>query len=106
MNAKKIQHPILYIDDEEDNLTVFSATFRRDYEVHLATSGHKGLEIMKKHNIHLVITDQRMPKMTGTEFLEKIIPHYPDCIRMVLTGFSDVETIIQAILCSGGRNIG
>jgi sigma-B regulation protein RsbU (phosphoserine phosphatase) len=97
MTTEKIRHPILYIDDEEDNLTVFNAAFRRDYEIHLASSGHKGLEIMKKHNIHLVITDQRMPEMTGIEFLEKIIPHYPDCIRIVLTGFSDVEAIIQAI---------
>lgn len=52
---------------------------------------------MKQHNVHLVIADQRMPKMTGIEFLEKIIFEYPDCIRMVLTGFSDVEAIIQAI---------
>ena len=97
MNTEKILHPILYIDDEEDNLTVFNATFRRNYKIHLAISGDKGLEIMKKHDIHLVITDQRMPEMTGIEFLEKIIPLYPDCIRMVLTGFSDVEAIIQAI---------
>jgi serine phosphatase RsbU (regulator of sigma subunit) len=97
MNDEKMLHPILYIDDEEDNLTVFNAAFRRDYKVHLAISGHKGLEIMKDYDIHLVITDQRMPEMTGTEFLEMIIPHYPDCIRMVLTGFSDVEAIIQAI---------
>ena len=97
MNTEKILYPILYIDDEEDNLTVFNAAFRRNYEVHLAISGPKGLEIMKKHDIHLVITDQRMPEMIGTEFLEMIIPHYPDCIRMVLTGFSDVEAIIQAI---------
>jgi C4-dicarboxylate-specific signal transduction histidine kinase len=97
MNTKKIPHPILYIDDEEDNLTVFNATFRRDYEIHVAISGKKGLEIMKEHDIHLVITDQRMPEMTGVEFLERIIPDYPDCIRMVLTGFSDMEAIIQAI---------
>jgi serine phosphatase RsbU (regulator of sigma subunit) len=97
MNTENILHPILYIDDEEDNLTVFNAAFRRDYKVHLAISGHKGLEIMKDYDIHLVITDQRMPEMTGTEFLKMIIPHYPDCIRMVLTGFSDVEAIIQAI---------
>ena len=47
--------------------------------------------------MHLVIADQRMPEMTGIEFLEKIIPEYPDCVRMVLTGYSDVEAIIQAI---------
>ncbi|MEN8230541.1 MAG: SpoIIE family protein phosphatase [Bacteroidota bacterium] len=97
MNTNKTLLPILYIDDEEDNLTVFYSTFRRDYKVHLATSGLEGLEIMKKHNVHMVIADQRMPKMTGIEFLEKIIPEYPDCIRMILTGYSDVEAIIQAI---------
>jgi signal transduction histidine kinase/AraC-like DNA-binding protein len=97
MDSKKILLPILYVDDEEDNLTVFNSTFRRDYEVHLASSGEEGIEIMKKHKIHLVITDQRMPGMTGIQFLEKIIPDYPDCIRMILTGFSDIEAIIQAI---------
>ncbi len=97
MNTSKILHPILYIDDEKDNLTVFQSAFRRDYKVHLAVSGKEGLQIMKKEDIHLVITDQRMPEMTGIEFLEKIMPDYPDCIRMILTGFSDVEAIIQAI---------
>lgn len=97
MNFGKSLYPILYIDDEKDNLTVFQSAFRRDYQVHLATSGKEGLQIMKKEDIHLVITDQRMPEMTGIEFLEKILPDYPDCIRMVLTGFSDVEAIIQAI---------
>lgn len=97
MDKPKSLPPILYVDDEEDNLTVFNSAFRRDYEVHLALSGQEGLEILKKHEIHLIITDQRMPEMTGIQFLEKIIPDYPDCIRMILTGFSDIEAIIQAI---------
>ncbi len=97
MSTKKDLHSILYIDDEEDNLTVFNSTFRRNYNVHLALSGLEGLEIMKNHDIHLVITDQRMPDMTGVQFLEQIIPLYPDCIRMILTGFSDIQAIIQAI---------
>ncbi len=97
MSNKKSLPPILYVDDEEDNLVVFNSTFRRDYEVHLAKSGMEGLEIMKKHLIHVIITDQRMPEMTGIQFLEKVIPDYPDCIRMILTGFSDIEAIIQAI---------
>ena len=97
MDQKKSMQHILYIDDEKDNLTVFYSTFRRLFEIHLASSGKEGLELMKKHDIHLVIADQRMPEMTGIEFLEKIIPEYPDCIRMVLTGYSDVEAIIQAI---------
>ncbi|MCK4855854.1 MAG: response regulator, partial [Bacteroidales bacterium] len=89
--------PLLYVDDEEHNLTSFAATFRKEYKVFTATNGEDGLDIMRNNDIKLVITDQRMPEMTGIEFLEKIIPHYPDCIRMVLTGFSDVEAIIQAI---------
>src|SRR4030043_1335488 len=97
MDKPKSLPPILYVDDEEDNLTVFNSAFRRDYEVYLAKSGQEGLEIIKKHQIQLIITDQRMPEMTGIQFLEKVIPDYPDCIRMVLTGFSDVEAIIQAI---------
>lgn len=97
MDEKKTLPPILYVDDEEDNLIVFNSAFRRDYEIHLAKSGREGLEIMKNHPIQLIITDQRMPEMTGIQFLEKIIPDYPDCIRMILTGFSDIEAIIQAI---------
>ena len=97
MEQNKARQHILYIDDEKDNLTVFYSTFRRYFEVHLASSGKEGLELMKKHDMHLVIADQRMPGMTGIEFLEKIIPEYPDCVRMVLTGYSDVEAIIQAI---------
>jgi serine phosphatase RsbU (regulator of sigma subunit) len=97
MNNNNNRRSILYIDDEEDNLTVFRARFRREFEIHLANSGQQGMEIMKQNDIQVVITDQRMPEMTGVEFLEKIIPDYPDCIRMVLTGFSDVEAIIQAI---------
>jgi sigma-B regulation protein RsbU (phosphoserine phosphatase) len=97
MNSNKLLPPILYVDDEKDNLTVFNSAFRRYYEVHLASSGLEGLEIMKNHEIQLIITDQRMPEMTGIQFLEKIIPDYPDCIRMILTGFSDIEAIIQAI---------
>jgi sigma-B regulation protein RsbU (phosphoserine phosphatase) len=97
MSQNKSLSPILYVDDEEDNLTVFNSAFRRDYKVHLALSGQQGLEIMKKYLIQLIITDQRMPEMTGIQFLEKVIPDYPDCIRMILTGFSDIEAIIQAI---------
>jgi sigma-B regulation protein RsbU (phosphoserine phosphatase) len=97
MEQNKARQHILYIDDEKDNLTVFYSTFRRFFEVHLASSGKEGLELMKKHDMQLVIADQRMPEMTGIEFLEKIIPEYPDCVRMVLTGYSDVEAIIQAI---------
>lgn len=88
---------ILYVDDEVDNLTVFKSTFRREFTIHLAKSGAEGREILKNNEIQVIITDQRMPEMTGIQFLESVNPAYPDCIRMILTGFSDVEAIIEAI---------
>lgn len=88
---------ILYVDDEEQNLVSFTATFRMEYTIHTATSGDEGIEIIHRNPIDLIITDQRMPKMTGIQFLEKILPDYPDAVRMILTGFSDVEAIIGAI---------
>lgn len=94
---EKKDFSILYVDDEEQNLISFKATFRREYHVFTATSGKEGMEIMHNNDIHLIITDQRMPEMTGIQFLEKILPVYPDPIRMILTGFSDVEAIVEAI---------
>ncbi|MCW8410193.1 response regulator [Legionella sp. PATHC035] len=88
---------ILYVDDEANNLTAFVATFRRHFNVYTATSGREGMEIMRHKNIQIVITDQRMPEMTGVQFLESIIPEYPNTIRMILTGFTDIEAIIKAI---------
>ncbi len=87
----------MYVDDEEYNLTSFLATFRREYQIYTATNGNDALEIMRAHEIRLVITDQRMPEMTGIQLLEKIGPEFPDSIRMILTGFSDIEVIIEAI---------
>lgn len=89
--------PILYVDDEEHNLISFAATFRKDYQIHTATNGNDALDIMRKNEVKLVITDQRMPEMTGIQLLEKLSPEFPDSIRMILTGFSDIEVIIEAI---------
>jgi adenylate cyclase len=88
---------ILYVDDEEQNLISFKAAFRRHYAIYTAMSGKEGLDILQKEKISLIITDQRMPEMTGVQFLEKVIPAYPETIRMILTGFSDIEVIIDAI---------
>jgi adenylate cyclase len=95
MNMEKF--PILYVDDEAHNLTSFVATFRREYQIFTATNGNDALEIMRKNEVRLVITDQRMPEMTGIQLLEKIGPEFPNSIRMILTGFSDIEVIIEAI---------
>ena len=88
---------ILYVDDEHQNLVSFKATFRPYYQIHVAHSGLEAIEILKKHKIDLIITDQRMPNMTGVELFESILTDFPDPIRMVLTGYSDVHAIIDAI---------
>jgi signal transduction histidine kinase len=95
MDTKK--YNLLYVDDELHNLTSFKAAFRRHYNIQTANSAKEGMEIMKETPIHLIITDQRMPEMTGVEFLEQTIGLYPESIRMILTGFSDVDDIIRAI---------
>ena len=87
---------ILYVDDEENNLTSFRAALRRYYHIFTAQSGAEGMEIISKNDIHIIVTDQRMPNMTGVQFLQHI-PDEPDNIRMILTGFSDMEAIIEAI---------
>jgi len=92
---KKIK--ILYVDDEENNLQAFKATFRRDYKIFLAISASDAREILKVEDIDLIITDQRMPEETGVEFLESIIPLYPSPIRILLTGYTDIQAVIDAI---------
>lgn len=94
MNTK---YDVLYVDDEQDNLDVFESTFWRDYNLHLATSSREAFSILKKHKIHLIVTDQRMPEMTGVELLEEVVEKYPDTERMILTGFSDSESIVDSI---------
>jgi two-component system sensor histidine kinase/response regulator len=88
---------ILYVDDEVKNLDSFKIIFRKDYDVLVAKSAQEGLEMLEKHEVRLVITDQRMPNMTGVEFLEKIAHIYPEITRIILTGYSDMEAIISAI---------
>src|SRR4249919_1909531 len=92
----KNSYNILYVDDEVNNLNSFRAALRRYYNVYTAESGAEGIEILSKVDIHVVITDQRMPNMTGVQFLQHI-PGDKDNIRIILTGFSDIESIIEAI---------
>ncbi|MFC3881904.1 hybrid sensor histidine kinase/response regulator [Algoriphagus namhaensis] len=88
---------VLYIDDEDNNLKSFRATLRRDFNVFTAIDGEAGLEIARNEEVHVVIADQRMPGMTGTEFFEKMIQINPDPIRILLTGYSDISSVIDAI---------
>ena len=88
---------VLYIDDEESNLNAFKASFRRDFDIKLANSSFEAVEILENTPIEIIISDQKMPKITGVEFFESIIDKYPNAIRILLTGFSDIDAVINAI---------
>lgn len=88
---------VLYIDDEENNLLAFKASFRRLYEIYTAISAADGLKILNSVNIHVVIADQKMPNTTGVEFFKSISTTYPDPIRILLTGYTDIEALADAI---------
>ncbi|MEM7796022.1 MAG: response regulator [Cyanobacteria bacterium P01_C01_bin.118] len=89
---------LLVVDDEPDNLDLLYRTFRREYQVLRAESGRKALEVLEDDGeVAVIISDQRMPEMTGTEFLSKTVPEFPDTVRIILTGFTDVEDLVQAI---------
>lgn len=92
---KKIN--ILYVDDEVNNLISFKALFRLKYNVHIAESGKDAIKILEEEYIHIIITDQRMPEMTGVELLESIIEAHPDPIRILLTGYADLSAVIDAV---------
>lgn len=95
--TEKRKELILYVDDEEKNLDSFKVIFRKEYNIKVANSADEGLDFMEGNDVSLVITDQRMPNMTGVEFLERISGMYPDVIRVILTGYSDEQAIISAI---------
>jgi len=87
----------LYVDDEIHNLNSFKAGFRRLFNIFTANSAAEGRKILDSVDIQIIITDQRMPVTTGIEFLESIIPDYPDPIRILLTGYADINAVIDAI---------
>lgn len=89
---------IIYVDDEENNLSSFKATFRIKFDVLTAISAAEAISLMKEHpDLAIIITDQRMPEMTGVEFLESIIDKYPEPVRILLTGYSDMGAVIDAV---------
>ena len=88
---------VLYIDDEVDNLNSFKATFRRSFEVYTAESALEGKKILEANNIEIVLSDQRMPEMTGVEFFASLIEEHNDCMRILVTGYSDIKAVVDAI---------
>jgi len=95
MEESKIK--ILYIDDEVNNLSAFKANFRKLYDIYTAESAEEGRKVLETVDIEIVLTDQRMPNITGVEFLESIIPDFPNPIRILLTGYTDMQALIDAV---------
>lgn len=88
---------ILVVDDEINNLKLLKRTFRKDYNVFMASSGYEGLDILRNNKIDLIISDQRMPEMSGVDFLEKTLEEFPETIRLIITGYTDADALIKAI---------
>ncbi len=95
VNAEKIN--VLYVDDEANNLQAFTASFRRDFNVFTALSAQEAQVVLADNHIHVLITDQRMPRTSGTELLAEAVKKNPDQARILLTGYADIEAVIEAV---------
>jgi signal transduction histidine kinase/CheY-like chemotaxis protein len=91
------EYPVLYVDDEPENLRIFELTFRRDFAITTAESGEEGLEILSRQPIAVVLSDHRMPGMMGTEFLARVAELDPKTVRIMVTAYGDAETLENAI---------
>jgi signal transduction histidine kinase len=88
---------VLYIDDESNNLHSFRASFRRKFHVLTAISAAEGMKILNEEDVQVIIADQRMPQSTGVEFFNVVRKSHPDPVRILLTGYTDAEAIVDAI---------
>jgi response regulator RpfG family c-di-GMP phosphodiesterase len=96
VNATR-KHTLLVIDDEMDVCDSVHDLLRREFRVLRARSADEGLRLMQDNEVHIIMTDQRMPKVTGVELLTRVYRGHSQAIRMLFTGYADLESIIQAI---------
>jgi response regulator RpfG family c-di-GMP phosphodiesterase len=90
-------YTLLAVDDEPANLRMLERLFRREYRVLTANNGEEALELLGREDVALIITDQRMPGMSGTELLRKTLQTRPETVRIILTGYTDVDSLTDAI---------
>jgi len=91
------QFLVLVVDDEPDILRAFAFNYGDDFQVLTAESGARGLALLETHEPAVIVADQRMPAMSGTDFLERSMVLRPDAVRIILTGYTDIDAIVQAI---------
>jgi DNA-binding NtrC family response regulator len=91
------RHTVLVVDDEPDVVASVKDLLRLDYKVLGATRAAEGLAILEREPVHVVMTDQRMPEITGVQLLEKVRDRYPNAMRLLFTGYADVRAVVDAI---------
>ena len=96
-NKKDTKIKVLYVDDESNNLLAFQAGFRRHYDIYTANNVAEGLGILNDNDIEVILADQRMPKTTGVEFFSIVRKAHPDPMRILITGYTDIEAIVDAV---------
>ena len=97
MEAAAKRGTLLFVDDERRVLTSMRAMFRRDYEVLLANSGQEAIDLLRDHSVDVIVSDQRMPGMTGVEVLKAVKRLAPNAMRILLTGYADLQAIEASI---------
>lgn len=97
--ARTRVHPIrvLFVDDERSNLVTFAEQFEPYFAVLTAQSGEEALRMLEKHTVHAVVSDQRMPGMTGVQLLAQVKKRYPKILRVILTAYADLNDAMDAV---------
>jgi response regulator RpfG family c-di-GMP phosphodiesterase len=95
--SKNFKHCLLVVDDEPNVCDSIEDLLRREFRVLKASNAEEGMKLMQENEVHLILTDQRMPHITGVEFLSRIRTRHPQAMRMLFTGYADLESIIAAI---------
>ena len=90
-------YKIMIVDDEPANLRTLLRLFRQEYQVITAESGAEALTLLQQHDVALMISDQRMPQMTGTELMKKAVEVRPQMVKILLTGYTDIGALIESI---------
>src|ERR1700741_1210118 len=90
---------LLLVDDEMANIRLLERLVREDYQCLTATSGEEAIQLLDQHEVAVIITDQRMPNMTGIELLKRSAGRRPHMVRILLTGYTDLEALVEAVNC-------
>ena len=95
--GSSVKPKVLYVDDERPNLIAFRALLRDTYDVLIADNTEDAYALLQSRDIPLIVADQRMPGQNGVEFLERVAVEYPDTMRMILTGYADIDAVVAAV---------